>query len=126
MQQGGIAPTLILYQHITDLVFKMLICEHYKQSATNTAHLTRGTSAIEGNALWYAAVYVIEHVLKMISRSNHPLKEDLIDCCKRHKVIRTDPSNYTQGAFEEWTDLLDRGGLCHVKETAFQLFCSLE
>ena len=24
-----------------------------------------------------------------------------------------------QGTGEEWTDLIDRGGLCHVKETTF-------
>ena len=29
------------------------------------------------------------------------------------------------GKCEDWTDLLDHGGLCHVKET-FQFLCSLE
>ena len=27
---------------------------------------------------------------------------------------------------EEWTDLVDRGGLWHVHETTFQLLCALE
>ena len=31
-----------------------------------------------------------------------------------------------QGTSEEWTDLIDRGGLYHIKETTFQLFLSLE
>ena len=30
-----------------------------------------------------------------------------------------------QGTSEEWTDLINRGGLCQVKETTFQ-FLSLE
>ena len=30
------------------------------------------------------------------------------------------------GEFKEWTDLIDRGGLCHVKQTTFQLFHALE
>ena len=30
------------------------------------------------------------------------------------------------GTSEEWTDLIDRGGLYHIKETTFQLFLSLE
>ena len=31
-----------------------------------------------------------------------------------------------QETSEEWTDLIDRGGLYHIKETTFQLFLSLE
>ena len=27
------------------------------------------------------------------------------------------------GNMEDWTDLLDHGGLYHVKETTFQLIC---
>jgi len=30
------------------------------------------------------------------------------------------------GEFEEWTNLIDRGGLCHVKQTTFQLFHALK
>ena len=30
------------------------------------------------------------------------------------------------GEFEEWTDLIDRDGLYHVKQTTFQLFHALE
>lgn len=31
-----------------------------------------------------------------------------------------------QGTAEEWTNLIDRGGLWHVKEATFQVFCALE
>ena len=30
------------------------------------------------------------------------------------------------GEFKEWTDLIDRGGLCHVKQMTFQLCHTLE
>ena len=30
------------------------------------------------------------------------------------------------GSDKEWLKLMDRGGLYHVKETTFQLFCSIE
>ena len=30
------------------------------------------------------------------------------------------------GSDEEWLKLMDRGGLYHVKETMFQLFCAIE
>ena len=30
------------------------------------------------------------------------------------------------GEFEEWTDLIERGGLCHVKQMTFQLCHTLE
>ena len=30
------------------------------------------------------------------------------------------------GPDEEWTDLMDRGGLLHVKDTVYQLICAIE
>ena len=34
--------------------------------------------------------------------------------------------NEDPGTAEEWTDLVDRGRLWHVRETTFQVFCALE
>ena len=123
LRQAGAVPTPTLYQHLADLIFQMLIRRHYELSATHPS-LTSDISTNEGNALRYAAGCVVRHVLKKVRQGNAPHKDDLIDCCQR--LVKTDLNNHMQGAVEEWTDLVDRGGLCHVKETTFQLFCALE
>ena len=52
-------------------------------------------------------------------------KKKLYDCCTK-LAKGTFQSADEAGAAEEWTNLLDRGGLCHVRDTTFQLMCSLE
>lgn len=120
---GRSFPTPILYQHLTDLVFKMLIWYQFDYSTT-TASVTPDTSTNEGYALRYAAGYVVRQVLKKIRAKNIPHKEDLIKCCQR--LVKTHCSDDTENTAEEWTDLVDRGGLYHIKETTFQLFVALE
>ena len=64
------------------------------------------------------------HVLKKIRASNLPSKDDLITSCQR--LVKTHSSDDTENIATEWTDLVDRGGLYHVKETTFWLFVALE
>ena len=111
------------YQHLADLIFQMLIRRHYELSTTHPS-LTSDISTNEGNALRYAAGYVVRRVLKKVRQGNAPDKDDLIHCCQR--LVKTDLNNHMQGAVEEWTNLVDRGELCHVKEKTFQLFCALK
>ena len=40
--------------------------------------------------------------------------------------MKEDPNDHDTGMAEEWTDLVDRGGLWHVHETTFQLFYALK
>ena len=101
----------------------MLIQNKFNYSTT-AASVTPETSINEGYALRYAAGYVVRHVLKKIRASNLPHKDDLIKCCQR--LVKTHSSDDTENTAEEWTDLVDRGGLYHVKETTFQLFVALE
>ena len=42
-------------------------------------------------------------------------------CAFKEGYDPSDPSTC-----EEWTDLVDRGGLWHLRETTFQLLCALE
>ena len=66
----------------------------------------------------------MRHVLKKIRASDLPHKDDLIKCCQR--LIKAHYSDDNGTTAEEWTDLIDRGGLYHVKETTFQFFVALE
>ena len=123
LHQAGITPTPILYQHLTDWIFRKLIQNHFSYSSTSQS-ATPGTSIDEGNALRYAAGYVVRHVMKKIWASNPVHKDDLLSCCQ--SLLRMYSTSDSQNTAEEWTNLVDRGGLFHVKETTFQLFVALE
>ena len=79
---------------------------------------------LEGNALRYAASYVVHHVFKGVKKSSHELKRDVTDCLMQ--LVLGKQEDCEQGTAEEWTNLLDRGGLWHVRETTFQVFNALE
>ena len=51
-------------------------------------------------------------------------EDDLISCCRKLVKEGYDPSD--PSTCEEWTDLVDRGRLWHIRETTFQLLCALE
>ena len=97
---------------------------HYEIPAVQQSCVRPDLSSNEGNALRYAAGYVVRHVFKKIGKSNHSLKDDIRSCCQ--KLVKEDCIPHDQSTCEEWTDLVDRGGLWHVRETTFQLLCALE
>ena len=86
--------------------------------------ITEDVSVLEGNALRYAAGYVVHHVFKGVKKSSHELKGDITDCLVQ--LVLGKQKDCEQGTAEEWTNLLDRGGLWHVRETTFQVFYALE
>ena len=49
-------------------------------------------------------------------RENHDLKEEMI--LYLLEMVK-DKTVKDQGTSEEWADLIDRGGLCYVKDTTF-------
>ena len=68
----------LFYQHVTDIVFKSLIKQHYQVSSEYN-----DTTTIDDHqrkALWYAAGYVCRHVRNKLECSRHMLKEELILC----------------------------------------------
>ena len=81
-------------------------------------------SVLEGNALRYAAGHVVHHVFKGVKKSSHELKGDITDCLVQ--LVLGKQEDCEQGTAEEWTNLLDRGGLWHVRKTTFQVFYALE
>ena len=62
-----------------------------------------------------------QHLRQKLEHGNDPLKEEMILCLME---LVKDYSDETIGTSEEWTMLVDRGGLWHVKETTYALFLS--
>ena len=114
--------TQVLYQHLTDLMFKSLFKSTYSL-ADRTFQPPCPLTINEANALRYVAGYVCRHLRKIIEASAHPLKEEMILCLM--SMVK-DKSDTSEGHCEEWTNLVDRGGLWHVRENVFCFFLSLE
>ena len=112
----------LFYQRVTDILFRSLVKSHYQ--IANNSEPTASLDDQEANALRYAAGFVCRHLRKKIERSTHILKEELIVCLMTLVKGVQYPEN--TGTNEEWLDLVDRGGLWHVRENTFYFFCALE
>lgn len=116
--------TPVLYQHLTDIIFQELLREKYSVSANDCDSERPGPLTVnEVNVLRYVAGYVCRHLRKKIEASSHPLKEDMVLCLM---TMVKDKSDTSSGPCEEWTDLVDRGGLWHVQENTHSFFLCLE
>ena len=68
----------MLYQHLTDLMFKSLLHEHFKVEYLDKE--AEEMNRNERNVLRYVAGYVCRKLRTKIERENHDLKEELILC----------------------------------------------
>ena len=119
-------PTPVLYQHLTDIVFKSLIRSKLLfQTQKSADEVTLMVTSVEANALRYVAGYVCHHVCNTIRRKKHPMQDDLLLCLSSLVKLSGDGDDDC-GTAEEWTNLVDRGGLVHVNEITYALFISLE
>ena len=124
LEGAGVSTTPLLHQHLTDLVFRAIVTMNSDIQHPGEAAIPAVTQT-EGNALRHAAGYVCRHLKVKLEKSNNPLKEDLIQCLKC-LTQDTNCGGSESGAAEEWTNLVDRGGLWRVRDTTFQVFCALE
>ena len=113
----------MLYQHLTDIIFKELLRVKYSVLANDCDSERPGPLTVnEVNVLRYVAGYVCCHLRKKIEASSHPLKEDMVLCLM---TMVKDKSDTSRGPCEEWPDLVDRG-LWHVQENTHSFFLCLE
>ena len=99
----------------------MLIEQHYRvvhQDHEEFGKLTENVNA-------YVAGYICRHLRKKIqgSRGDAESKEEMIMCLMQ--LVRNKETE-EHGTDEDWTNLMDRGRLFHVKEITFQLFRAIK
>ena len=123
LNSANLTPTPSFYQHLTDIVFRKMIQDHLLFSSPTNSDTVTPISHQEGSALRYAAGYVCRHLRKKIKRESHELKEELLLCLM---ALVKDKSSEECGNDEQWTMMMDRGGLWHVKETTYSLLLSIE
>ena len=75
----------------------------------------------EENALRYIAGYVCRKTKVHLESSSHPSKDDMIQC-----LIDMSGDEMEERGTEDWTNLIDRGGLWHISDTTYSLFHSME
>lgn len=112
----------LLFQHLTDLVFRKCLDDHFKilqlDQESETDVELRDT---EKGVVRYIAGFICRQLKRKLERESHEFKEELILC-----LVELVKHNEECGTDEEWTDLLDRGGLVHVKETTYRFFHAME
>ena len=115
-----------MFQHLTDLLFRLLVKETYQVNKNHNSDEDVSMTNDEKNVLRYVAGYVRRHLRKKIERSRHPLKEELVLFLM--DLVKDDSGDADEdvGTAEEWTNIIDRGGLWHVKSTTYSFFLAVE
>ena len=116
--QANASPAPTLYQHLTDIIYRKLLKEKYVIPSTPSS-ISEDISVTEGNALRYAAGYVLRQVSNKIKRSSYESKDDMDDCIK--KLVLCDKESEEDTA-DDWIKLVDRGGLWHVRVPPFRFY----
>ena len=112
----------IFHQFVVDRVFDVLIKRNSQLNVQEERDFDASLTFEEKNALRYTAGYVIKALLRKLKRSADPLKKEMITCLSElnnNKDVSKDES-------EDWTSLVDRGGLTHVDDMTYGVFVSME
>lgn len=119
------------YQYVTDCVFQAMIKQVFKISAEEKTHdqeveCDYGEIADEeANVIRYVSGYIC-HSLKKNLQSDQCGHLKRLDLLLSLDDLTTDEQDEQAGASEEWTNLLDRGGLVHVKSDTYMVFRQME
>ena len=119
LQQAGAVATPIFFQHVTDILFRRILKEQHVVPESSLSAV-KDITPQEANVLRYAAGYVVRRTLKKVSGKD----EEAYDCLQQ--LLKVEGDEFENGTAEEWTNLVDRGGLLHIRETTFQVFLALE
>ena len=113
----------IFYQYVGDYIFKQLIALKYPVTGGESCTERSETLSYEElNGLWYAAGYFPQVIRKKVTKSGHPLREDLLVCLSQLEEtddVVTDDS-------QDWINAIDRGGLIHINDDTYELFLAME
>ena len=112
----------VFYQHATDFLFQLLLKKVFPITTDTTGDSPTAMSREEKNALRYVAGYVIQKVLedfKGQNKSSEPSEEVLL-------LYSFSGDEDSDGGTEQWMDSVDRGGLWHISDQTYHLFCITE
>ena len=122
LEGSGVIVKPVLFQHLSDLIFCKYVSDHFQVVCLNQQADSEDLELqdSERGVLRYVAGYICRHlhVRKKLERESHGFKEEKV-LCLMELVGKIEID-------EQWTNLIDGGGLWHVKETTYQFFHAVE
>ena len=127
LKGSGVTVKPVLFQHLTDVIYRKSLSDHFRviylDQQADLEDLELQDS--EKGVLRYVAGYICRHLRKKLERESHEFKEEMV-LCLMELVKHPQDSEAKIETDEQWIDLIDRGGLWHVKEMTYQFFRSVE
>lgn len=112
----------MFYQHVTQELFELIISKKLKIKETVSTDSTVSLSTEEENVVRYIGGYVI----RMLKKALHsPKDKEIMDTLDMLTKSSEQSSSCDHGS-EQWTEALDRGGLIHISDEAFECFYAIE
>ena len=122
---GKVSASPAFYQYATDIVFKELIQIYFPVASQPIAQKSTTITNTEANVIRYAAGYTLRTLRRKIEASSHPLKEEMVSALMELVLDNKDDAVEQEHA-TEWINLVDGGGLWHIKSGTFLFFCAIE
>ena len=125
VKSTSVKPNPAFYQYITDILFREVVKAKFHSSECQVSASAKSQLTVEEtNALHYAAGYVCHKLRKRLESSTHPQKEELILLIM--DLSGEDDDSDESDNVENWTSMIDRGGLFHISENTYTLFLAME
>ena len=112
------------YQYITQSILSNYINQRYVVSQEHETSSNPQLNIIEQNALRYFASYLWKKVISQVMKSKRENKETLL--LFMNSISDGGDEIDTTDHTEEWTNIMDRGGLYHVSVSIYHLFHHME
>ena len=109
----------IFYQFVTDHIFCQLIKRHFPVEASYTQPLSQDLTYEEESGLRYAAGYMCRAMKNKFATTD----SDIALCV--NELIDDDGQGSSDWS-SEWTKLVSRGGLVHIKDTTYMVFRTMD
>ena len=114
-------PVPSFYQEVTDLLFEDILKSQYPLPTDYTPLVAEDITYEDANVVRYVAGYVYRKVNAKIAKKPNKLH---LEKCLKELLQEEGESVATVSA--DWLEAMDRGGLVHVREGTYMLFCAME
>lgn len=122
LESTGCSLLPAFYQYVTNEIFKQLYKQEFSFSSDASDTELPPLTKEEENALRYVAGYICRKVRKKIESSKMSGRGDMLLCLS--SLNGDEDEKEEEG--EEWTNMIDRGGLLHINYDTYTLFHIIE
>ena len=119
----------ILQQSVNQKIIEMILPTQLSTSAQTKPKTTIQLNKDELNALHYACGYVPHQLIRKYQKRVGCKCEKFVECLKEmalHGEATCAQDHDFQSYTRQWVEKVDRGGLFHLNDTAFDFFVSVE